>query len=111
MGFDVGVVGRHHRYDVLVQPRCGLGAEISRHAVALVRFTGPRIDGVVYGVKLIRQYPYNIFLRLMNWGSVYFHKEYVTLKTHRYEGALTTSRRMEDQVGITPFAYRYAEIY
>ena len=37
MGFDVGVVGRHHRNDGLVQPRGGLGAEISRHAVALVR--------------------------------------------------------------------------
>ena len=55
MGFDIGIVGWHQRYDVLVQPRCGLGAEISCHAVALVRFMGPRVDEDVYGVKLIRQ--------------------------------------------------------
>jgi hypothetical protein len=40
-------VGWLHRYDVLVQPQCGLGAEISRHAVALVRFMGTK-DRRVY---------------------------------------------------------------
>jgi hypothetical protein len=42
-------------------------------------------------------------------GSVDSHKEYVTLKTHRYGGALT-SGRMGIQVDITPFSYCYAEI-
>jgi hypothetical protein len=50
------------------------------------------------------------FLRLVNWGSVEFHKEYATLKTHRYRGRFTASGRMENQVRITPFAYCYAEI-
>jgi hypothetical protein len=46
----------------------------------------------------------------MNWGSVDLHKEYVTLKKRIVMGGALTSGRIENQVGITPFAYCYAEI-
>ena len=77
MCFDVGIVGRHHRYDVLVQPRCGLGAEITRHAVALVRSIGGQdclwcqTDPTISGQQSLRG---------TNLGSENLRKEYVTLK-------------------------------
>ncbi len=47
----------------------------------------------------------------MNWSSVDLYKEYVTLKKRIVMGGASTSGRMENQVGITPFAYCYDEIY
>ena len=46
----------------------------------------------------------------MNWDSEDLHTEYVTQKSIVMAGAFT-SGRMENQVGITPFVYCYAEIY
>jgi len=47
----------------------------------------------------------------MNWSSEDLHKEYVVLKKRIVMGGALTSGTIENQVGITPFVYRYAEIY
>ncbi len=47
----------------------------------------------------------------MNWGSEDLHKQYVTLIKRIAMGGASTSGRTENQVGITPFVYCYAEIY
>jgi len=50
-------------------------------------------------------------LCLMNWGFSDFQKSYITSKMHGFETYFFSSNGTEYQLGITPFAYCYAEIY